>query len=220
MTTKLFITAATLALVGCSQEQAAPIVYPTEHIRIDNSDSNLVASDPEFARVVARRLASRISGLKPGTFVELRSFGDVNGDNNLRYVRQILPRSYPADRVAREVAETIIANAENGGGTQGSTEIIAELTWGEFDCGAGDGIILLSDGIPTGQITSQQAVLDGGEALPEPNSGVLDGCSVSIWGLGRTQDSQLTSPQINNLRAAWEAWMQIAGAEFTAITNP
>ncbi|OAO00368.1 hypothetical protein A8B75_18690 [Sphingomonadales bacterium EhC05] len=212
---------AIFAVSACStQPEPEHTVYKTLHIENDNSASNLASSDEEFAKVIARRVAKRIADLPLGSYVSVRTFGDVNGDNNLRYKSQITRKSNPAETVARNVARYIVANAQNDKPRQGKTEIISTLTWGEYNCSAGDEIILLSDGIPSGRVKSPLEVVNGEEALPEPEAGILSGCSVAIWSLGRTKEGNLSSVQIDNLRSAWEAWVVRAGGTFSAITNP
>ncbi len=219
---KLFISALVLiTLVGCSEAlPEAPQEFPTYHVRIDNSDSNLATSDETFARIVARRVANDIANLPLGTFVSVRSFGEINGENNLRYDVQITRKSNPAANVAREVAREILAQATSDAPRQTSTEIISTLTWDKYNCEAGDKIVLLSDGIPSGRIASQQAVLNGRENLPEPQAGLLQGCKVVFYGFGRTAEGSLTSQQIENLKEKWMNWTDRAGASFETMINP
>lgn len=219
-TSTIMTAALALSLAGCNAEPEEPMVFPTTHVELDDSDSNLIASDPDFARVVATATARYIAELPPGTNVSLRTFGEVNGANNLRYQSQITRQSNPAEKVAREVAQLIDHHARGDNAQQSRTEIFFTLSEGRYNCEAGDTIILLSDGIPSGQVRSQRAVLDGNEPLPELAEGSLAGCRILIWGFGRTADGGITSTQISNLRAAYEVAMDHAGAEFDAVSNP
>lgn len=211
-----------LVLSGCDSEpnDTTPPVFPTTHFALDDSNSNLLASDAEFARVVARAAAQYVAALPVGTKVSVRQFGEVNGANNLRYDRQITRKSHPAQSVARDVARIIDGHARSDKAQQRSTEIFYTLSHGAFDCEAGDTIILLSDGVPSGQVRSLSAVLNGTEPLPKLAQGSLSGCTVKIWGFARTAQGSLSSTQANNLRAAYEVAMDHAGAKFEAVSNP
>lgn len=216
------LLAASLTLSSCGMASAPeePRVFPTLHIELDNSDSPLASSDPIFARILAKRVAGKIADLPPGHHVSIRTFGDVNGENNLRYTKQLTRKSNPPAKVARDVARLIDKNARSTKPRQGKTEIIFTLTNGEYNCKAGDEILLLSDGIPFGRVRSTGAILEGKEKLPEPKADMLKGCSVAIWSLGRTKEGQLSSVHIENLQSAWGDWVAKTGASFSVIINP
>lgn len=214
--------AAALTLVGCSSEPKAPQpprVFPTVHFELDASESNLLTADPEFARVVAVAAARHVAALPPGTKVSMRTFGAINGPNNLRYDTQINSKTNPADRVAREVGQQIEDQAQRSGPRQQSTEIMFTLGQGRYNCTAGDTVILLSDGIPSGEV-NPYAVLNGTQPLPELAAGSLSGCEVFIWGLGRTSEGSLTAQEVRNLDLAYSETFGRAGAHYEAVSNP
>ena len=199
---------------------AAPASAKTTHFLIDESESNRAVSDPAFTRLVARQSAVTVLQQTLGDRISVRTFGNINDTNPLRYDVQLTRRSTPPRAVARAVSRLILRSGAPQGQRQQRTEIVAALQWNRYDCAAGDHIIVLTDGIETGAVRSPTALLNGREALPRPRSGFLRGCTISFWGIGRVSSGELTSAQVNNLRSAWASYFRIAGARFNAVPNP
>lgn len=199
---------------------AAPANAQTTHFLIDESESNEAVTDPAFNRLVARAAANVVLRQNLGERVSVRTFGNINDTNALRYDVQLTRRSNPPQTVARNVARLILRSGARQGRRQQRTEIVAALQWNRYDCAAGDHIIVLTDAIETGAVRSPTALLNGRESLPRPRAGSLRGCTVSFWGIGRVSSGQITSAQVNNLRSAWAGYFRQAGARFNAVPNP
>lgn len=199
---------------------AAPASAKTTHFLIDESASNLAVSDQDFTRIVARKAANTVMQQELGDRISVRTFGNINDTNPLRYDVQLTRRSNPPRNVARTVSRLIVRSGARQGQRQQRTEITAALEWNRYDCAAGDHIIVLTDAVETGAVRSPSALLNGRESLPRPRTGSLRGCTVSFWGFGRVSSGQMTSTQVNNLRAAWSAYFRVSGARFNAIPNP
>ena len=199
---------------------ATPASAKTTHFQIDYSSSNRAVVDKAFARLLARKAARTVMAQKFGNRISVRTFGDINETNPLRYDVQLTRRSNPPVSVARNTARSIMRLAVSGKARQKKTEIVAMLQWNRFNCAAGDHIIVLTDAIETGAVRSPSALLNGKVSLPKPKAGSLRGCRVSFWGIGRVSSGGITSTQVNNLTKAWAKYFRIAGAKFHAVPNP
>lgn len=216
---KTFSTFAAL-LASVAVACATPASAKTVHFLIDESESNRVVSDPAFTRLVAREAAATVLQQRLGDRIAVRTFGNINDTNALRYDVQLTRRSNPPRTVARTVSRLIMRSGARQGQRQQRTEIIAALQWNRYNCAAGDHIIVLTDGIETGAVRSPTALLNGRVSLPPPRKDFLRGCTVSFWGIGRVSSGQMTSAQVNNLRGAWAGYFRVAGARFEAVPNP
>ncbi len=189
-------------------------------LRVDASQSAPIFRNEAYAQVIARSAAREVLRMQAGDTVSLRSFGAVGLENLTRYEVRLSRRTNPPERVARIVAARIMRMANGGVRPQGTTEIVAMLQWGRFNCQAGDHIWIASDGIETGMVRSSQALLNGREQLPSPRAGSLTNCRVSMVGIGQTDQGSVTSRQVNTLIAAWQSFMRKAGARFTPVAIP
>ena len=210
----------TTSLTAAALAAAAPTSAKTTYFEIDQSRSNLAVSDADFNRIVARKAAATVMEQRLGDRVSVRTFGDINSTNPLRYNVQLTRRSNPPRAVARTVGQLVVRSGASDTPRQSRTEITALLEWNRYDCAAGDHIIVLTDGVETGSVRSPSALLNGRESLPRPRAGLLRGCTVSFWGFGRVTSGQMTSAQVNTLRKAWADYFRVAGARFEAVPNP
>lgn len=204
------------ALVAAPQSAAAKAL----DIRIDASESAPLFKSEDYRRAIAVAAANKVAALRPGDRVTLRSFGAVGLDNVANYEVRIGRRSNTASNVARIVARRIIRMGEGGVRPQRTTEIIAMLQWGQFNCQSGHEIWVATDAIDTGMVSSPRAVANGRAQLPAPRAGLLRNCKVTFVGIGQTAETPLSSTQINNWIAAWRRYFRTAGARFMPIVNP
>lgn len=211
LSTAAFVSVLALAMPACAK---------TTHFYIDDSKSNKAVTDKAFAKILARKAAKTVMAQKLGDHISIRTFGDINETNPLRYDAQLTRRSNPPATVGRNVARLIMKPATSTKARQQKTEIVAMLQWNRFNCAAGDHVIVLTDAIETGAVRSPSALLNGKASLPMPKAGSMRGCSVSFWGIGRVSSGNITSAQVNNLTKAWARYFRIAGAKFYPVPNP
>ena len=168
------------AMTALALAVAAPANARTTHFLIDESESNRIVSDPAFTRLVARKAATTVMARPLGERIFVRTFGNINNTNPLRFDVQLTRRSNPPRTVAQSVSRLIMRSGARTAARQQRTEIVAALQWNRYDCAAGDHIIVLTDGIETGAVRSPTALLNGRESLPRPRAGYLRGCTVSF----------------------------------------
>lgn len=191
----------------------------TEHIWVDYSNSPKAVTDPAFMRVIARRLAGEIQAQPNGTTVSLRSFGNINANNLLRYDVRITKRSNPKRKVATQVARLLMGLATSKRPRQNRTEIVAAFKYNEYDCRAGDRITIITDGLESG-VASERAMLDGTAKLPKLASTKLKGCSVRFWSMGQLKQGNVSSAQIANLDRLWRGFVTPAGGRYSMLVSP
>lgn len=180
-------------------------------VGIDLSGSS-PAFNEQFARPAGEHVASRVAALSIGDRVVIRTFG-ARDLSNMRQGTMAITRSNRAPEVAQQ-ALVLVANVPNAGiKPQGSTNVIAFLEFGEFDCAQGGHILLVTDGIEASSYSDPDALLSGKGTLPDPAPGFLSGCSITFYGLGAGQSAQAAK----NVRDAWRKWFEMAGATFTAV---
>lgn len=125
----------------------------------------------------------------------------------------LITRSNRPQRAAAQAAQFIAGLPKSSVAPQGTTNIIAFLEFGDFDCANGGQILLITDGIEASIYADPNALLKGKVKLPTPEPGFLKGCSVTFYGLGAEQSAQ----EAKNIRDAWKRWFETAGAPFTAV---
>lgn len=194
---------------------AAPAFAKTLTIGIDLSESNPVVTSPEAAKSAASYARKQIAALQLGDTVKIRHFGERNAKNaqgeTIRITRQARPNA-----VAEKVARYIAALPAKTTAADGATNIVAFLEFGQFDCKAGSKIILLTDGIESSSYVTGRQFLTG-KPLPAPDANILQGCAVEMFGFGLAKEQGYPPQALKAMRSAWLAWMQVAGATFTAI---
>jgi len=77
-------------------------------------------------------------------------------------------------------------------------------------------LVLFTDGIEASPETNPNALAQGRTALPAPESAALQGCDLSLYGIGETTGGARRA-RTENLIAAWTSWADQAGATFTAF---
>jgi hypothetical protein len=180
-------------------------------VGIDLSGSSPVF-DEQFARPAGQHVAKRVAALSIGDRLVVRTFG-ARSLINVRQGTMAITRSNRPQEVAAQAA-ALVANVPSAGiEPQGSTNVIAFLEFGEFDCAQGGQIILVTDGIEASSYSDPDALLSGKAKLPDPTPGFLSGCSITFYGLGAGQSAQAAK----NIRDAWRKWFDAAGASFTAV---
>jgi len=102
---------------------------------------------------------------------------------------------------------------------EGSTNLIAKLKYGNFNCAGGTRIVIITDGVESSSEISARQLL-AGKPLPRPEKGFLSGCEVVMYGLGQSANGEISNRQVDVLRDAWRAWMKAAGAKFDSIVDP
>lgn len=178
---------------------------------IDLSGSNPVFKE-EFARVAGTYAGSRVAALSLGDVVSVRSFG-ARDLSNLRSSNVSITRKNRPDQVARQVAQFIAGIPSAGVTPQPSTNLVAFLEFGDFDCARGGEILLITDGLESSSYADADALMKGKAKLPEPQPDFLKGCTVTFYGLGVRQPAQA----VKIVREAWRDWFEKAGATFTAV---
>lgn len=207
------VALAVLAALGCGLAQAKTLT-----IGIDLSSSNPVVGDAAFARSAAAYAQTQVAALQPGDVVEVRTFGD-RSLANVKAERVQISRRAKADKVAAKIARFIAGLPASNPAVQGSTNIVAFLEFGQFDCASGGTVLLLTDGIESSEYVDANRFL-AGKPLPKPEKNFLSGCAVTMVGLGQALVGELTPQQTKHVRTAWQTWMKAAGARFESIINP
>ncbi len=210
-----------LAFFAMSLSNAFAAEYKTLHIAVDVSGSNPIVTSKAYSAIIAKRIAQQIMELGIGDSVSFRTFGHLDLDNLQQYDVRLTRRARPV-AVAKRIAQFIISIPDGRIAPQGSTEIIAHLEWSEYNCAAGDMIILATDGIETGsQVPNPDKLLSGKIGLPKPmTEGYLSGCTVTILGIGKTATGSWPSVNVKYLIGAWQQYLKTSGAQFKILPNP
>ncbi|MBL1419277.1 MAG: VWA domain-containing protein [Alphaproteobacteria bacterium] len=211
---KLAVICSTIALSTIAQVQAK-----TLHIAIDVSASNPMISSVPFAKIISKRVSKQILALPLGDYVSLRTFGHLKLDNLQQFDVKLTRKAKP-EKVAKAVSKFMNSIPKGGVEPQQSTEIIAQLEWGEYDCSAGDTILLITDGIEASSLVNPNKLLEGKAKLPLPDVEYLKGCNVQMIGIGKSTNGSWPSVNVKNLLREWKSYMKASGANFKAIPNP
>jgi len=182
-------------------------------IGVDLSSSNPLLTNKNFAYVASQYVTVQINQLKKGDVVQVKTFGARGDLSNLLNTSFKISRRLRAHKVAKIVSKYLLSLPARKDVAQSSTNLVAwlELTNG-FDCGAGGQILVITDAIESSSLISDQQLLQGKQALPQPDVS-LKGCHLTFYGLGAGQELQV----VKTLSQAWTNWAGQAGATFTAI---
>lgn len=164
-----------------------------------------------FAKSAGAEVEIRVAALSLGDKVIVKPFGARDLTNRaalLPITRSARPRA-AAGIIARQIA----AIPQSGIAPQGSTNIVAFLEFGEFDCANGGQVFLITDGLEASTYADPGALLKGKAKLPAPETPFLSGCAVTFYGLGARMSPQAAK----TLRDAWRAWVEKAGGSFAAV---
>lgn len=202
------------AIVSAAYASAAHFVF-------DLSASNPLVESEQYASNVADRLEQELLKLPQGTYVRVETFGALGLPDNLKRWTTRITRKNSPQKVAPQL-RTIIKKFHSGEiASQGATNIVSFLEFGEFNCADNDTIFLVTDGIEFSEyVPNTQAFVEGKASLPEPEKDLLDGCSLTFIGLGQRAEGQLLPSYIKNIRSQWRSWCRAAGATFRAIVRP
>jgi len=205
---KTSMTVTTLALCLCN-----PIHAKTLTVGIDMSGSNPLLQSKNFADAAARYAAEQIMGLKDGDTLRVQTFGARNAAENIASITTTVSRRNRANKLAAQVAGMIQSLPERTKDGQSSTNIVAWLEFSHgFDCRSGSAILAITDGLESSSYVSAKDLVSGKNKLPKPDVD-LKQCELTFYGLG----SGLEPNHVKNVRNAWTAYAENAGARFTAI---
>lgn len=193
-------------------------------IGLDMSGSNELVKNETFAAAVAARVEAKIRQMSLGDRVRLRFFGSYGANDNLKTLDVRISRRNRAPKVAKAIGRFIRAVPsliENGRmSAQGATNIIAYLEERDFACEAEPtDILLITDGFEVSVYTNSANVVSGRAKLPAPGGRFLEGCALTMLGVGRIAGT--SSPiATRNVSKAWSDWADAAGASrFTSISR-
>ncbi|WP_413207885.1 hypothetical protein [Rhodospirillum sp. A1_3_36] len=212
MSTFLKGTTAVLVFLGC----AAPALADSVYVWIDLSASTRFSTEAAFARHAGDWVTEALEDLPEGSTVHLETLGDYGlGANLKRAALTVSPRK-PARKVAKTVGGLVARMPELvTDGTLGearSTHILSRLENASYamDCVAEPTrILLLTDGVEWSEDVDGAALIRGEAGLPRPASAFLDGCAVTMLGIGETQGG--TPALTRHLIKEWKAWTAAAG---------
>ncbi|WP_340149004.1 hypothetical protein [uncultured Sneathiella sp.] len=215
-----------LAALFLSMILAQPVIadenrFKTLHVLADLSASNPIVSSETYSQLIAYRVSEAILAMNYGDYVSFTTFGNLRLDDQLRVRVRLTKRNKP-EAVAKKIAQLILSIPTGDIQAQQSTEIVAQLEWGSFNCAARDQLLIATDGIEaSGFVPSPKKLLNGSAVLPEPmEPGYLEGCTVTMLGIGKAENGSWPGPQVRNLTKAWKNYMTAAKADFTALPNP
>jgi len=183
-------------------------------IALDVSTSNVIVESDVMAAKAGRKAAEMILTLGNGDRLRIRTFGSYSQSDNPLRLDITVSRRMPAARVAASV-ERLIASLPAGD----TTHITAflEVETALLSCGTRlTALALFTDGIEASPATSPEQLASGEAALPAPNGDVLQGCGISLYGIGETTGGAERA-RTQNLIDAWTAWADQAGALFEAF---
>jgi hypothetical protein len=169
-----------------------------------------------FADLAAAKAASIIGTMAMGDTVTVQFFGERTLGNLRTLTLQINKQARPP-QVAAVVAELIRGIPRAGIEGQDWTHITRFLTVTDLRCAHGGEVLLLTDGIESTPSFDERSLIAGKTALPSPRPGMLAGCRVTMYAPGVTARGVLPEHQITALIAAWQQWMNAAGASFTGV---
>lgn len=188
-------------------------------IALDMSGSNPLITDERFAAVAAAHIAALIAAMEFGDEVRIRTLGE-RGLANIGGKTVVLDKGTRPDRVAAAVAELIRSLPQRDIEGQPSTNLIAFFEFTDFACEQDSALIVLTDGIESSTYINGSDLL-AGRALPQAEENVLAGCAVTLFGVGNIVGGSLPPAQVKIVRAAWQVWMERAGADpFDVVINP
>ncbi len=211
------ILACSLACAAMAKDIPPP---KTLHAGFDLSSSNPLVESKPYAMQAGEYVRKEITKLVPGDRLHMNMFGSLELENSLKSFNAQVTRRVKAEAIGNSAKRLIASLADGSFETQNETNILFYLEFTDFNCDAGDRIIVVTDGIEfSSDINDPKALLEKGTGLPEPDAGYLEGCSVVFYGLGKTDKGSLPLSYVKNLNKAWKAYFKVAGADFKAIVN-
>ncbi|MBK1639979.1 hypothetical protein CKO24_13105 [Rhodothalassium salexigens DSM 2132] len=192
-------------------------------IALDVSTSNVIVESDVMAAKAGRKAAEMIHALDNGDRVHFRTFGSYSQSDNPLRLDITVSRRMPAHRVAASVGRLIASLPDlvasgrlPAGGTTHITAFLEEEA-ALLSCSTRETkLVLFTDGIEASPETSPKRLADGQATLPAPDRDVLQGCGLSLYGIGETTGGA-NRARTENLIVAWRAWAEQAGAAFNAF---
>lgn len=189
------------------------------HVRveIDLSRSALISSSDAFAEAAAVWIRDNLGPLESGSEVVVETFGAYGFEQNS--TREVLrvTRRRNGHRVAGTAA-SIVASIpqlvrEGTLAAADSTNLIGQLEdlAPVLRCDARPvHVVVVTDALEASPAVDPRRLAAGQARLPAPRPGLMDGCDVTLLGLGQMRAG--TSRAVSNtLEAAWRQWMEAAG---------
>ena len=190
-------------------------------IALDLSGSNPLIESEEYATVTADYVRRYLSQREIGDYVRLTTFGGSDLADNLKTITIRITRRTPAEDVAEGIASLIANISEAGFNPQQSTNIVGFLELNEFNCEAGETVLIITDGLESSEFAPDANEFLTGKVSLEPfSNGYLDGCHVVMVGLGQTAEGQWPVTAIRNVRRIWNDYFEQSGASFDVVVNP
>lgn len=220
---KLMMLATALTTLAVNNAATAALdktePYKTLHIAADISGSNPLVASMSYAANAGEYVRKQVAQLAPGDSVHMSLIGSLEAVNAQYGYQAQVNRRRSAESIGTQAKNLIAALASGQIPAQGSTNILLYVEFGNFNCAAGDQIIVLTDGIESAEDISGYDLLEYGTGLPEADTDYLKGCTVTFYGLGRNAEGSLKTSYVRNLRNAWRTYFEQAGAAFTAIVQ-
>lgn len=198
-----------VVLNGCDKVEAVSARHPIS-FNFDRSTSSAIWNE-QFRAGIAMQLDAMIMRMAPGTQLTLRQFGDGRSENFLGVRETVLKGN--RDKVRLHTNEYIM---DKSASPQVATEILSLLESRRFDCGNGEQVYVIGDGI---EESSRYSVKDfaKGKSLPKPlDQNLLEGCTVIFWGIGNTAQNSLNGEEKLRWITLWQEWVTSAGGRFVA----
>ena len=209
----LFKTTLAIAIVLACSIYAMGVNAKTLTLGIDFSGSNSLLRHANFAHAASQYVEKEITALKNGDVVTIKTFGSRADVANLLSASFTITRKTTPQKIAAAVSQYLQSLPQRDGIEQSSTDLLAwlEFTSG-FACDEGSQVIAITDAVESSSVVQGGQFLRGQQSLPEPGVD-LTGCEVTFWGLG----AGLPHANVRFVRDEWGAWMDKAGASFTAV---
>ncbi len=212
----LTATALTMTMASMAQAQDRHVV-----IGLDLSSSTPLTSDLAYAARASASVNELLADLQPGDRVSVRSVGDYGVTANKLNFDLVVSRRLPVVKVRRTVGQ-LISNLPLLAGTEKlpiaqSTNLIGflELESYSVECSTrSTEFLLLTDGVEWSPSTNGNDLAAGAVELPEPETENLQGCGLTMLGIGQLQSGS-TPATTNSLIKAWREWAEKIGMTFT-----
>ena len=185
----------------------------TMTIGIDLSGSNPLLSHKNFATMASQYVTAKLSKLKNGDIVRVKTFGARADAANLLNRSYKISRRVKPKKIAGIIAQYLQSLPEQKDLSQSATNLIAWLEFtSDFNCADKSTILAITDGLESSSYVDGSALLTGKKGLPEADVD-LKGCAIIFYGLGAGWPAQ----SVKFVRNEWRQWSEKAGASFTAI---
>jgi hypothetical protein len=210
---------AALVAAGLTSAQAGEL-----WVGLDMSDSAPLLLEDAQAAAAGETIAAAIEGLERGDLIRIISFGESGvSDRQIDLTVELSGRNRP-EVIAPQVQALISSlpqRARDGRlRLEGQTNVMGflERIGPLLNCqDEPTSLLVMTDGIEWSAAITGEGLL-AGEPLPPPSGPILQGCTVTFWGLGQQRrEYSHDDGWYPILRAAWATYMDQAGvAAFAA----